>query len=227
MRAVVLIVAVLGLAAMVAAQTVPPAPLPSGMRVVVGSPGALLRNSPTVYSCGTPAHECTQADVLPPATYGVIQPDAPVLDIGGKFYWARVVFDAATPAGDTTGWASTVSPYVNELVPPQMVSGSNFSIGASYGPGPILTQAICILDGVNSPATMQLQNVTCCSDNGPGHAGTLLCPWPNAGIGNHKAVVKAVNSKGTADSEEFQFSVTSAPLSQVPAQPSGLRLAVP
>jgi hypothetical protein len=213
---------VLGLAAMGAAQVVTPVPLPTGMRVVVGGSGVLVRNAPNYGTCGSPPHECLATDALPPNTFGVVLADAPVLETGGKWYWSRVQFDQGA-----LGWVSAISPYINMLTPPQMVSGAIFSIGASYGPGPILTQAVCILDGVNSPATMQLQNVTCCSDNGPGHAGTLLCPWPKAGLGNHKAVVQAVNSKGTAASEEFQFSVTSAPLSLPPTQPGNMRLTVP
>lgn len=220
MRLAVYVSAMLLLALSVFAQTV--APLPTGMRVVIGGTGALVRNAPNYGTCGNPPHECLATDALPANTYGVVQSDAPVLDASGMWYWSRVLFDQGT-----VGWVSAVSPYINMLTPPQMVSGANITIGASYGPAPILTQAVCILDGVSSPATMQLQNVTCCSDNGPGHAGMLLCPWPKAGIGNHKAVVKAINSKGTADSDEFQFAVTTVPIGVVPTQPSNVRITVP
>lgn len=222
-RVIVIAVLVAALLASVRGQT-PLVPLPTGMRVVVGAQGALLRAAPLTYTCDDPPVECSLQDVIAPNTYGVVQSDAPVLDTGGMWYWSRVVFEASTANGQNTGWVSVLSPYVNELVPPQMVAGADFSIGASYGPGPILTQAICILDGANSPATMQLQNVTCCSDNGPGQQGMLLCPWPKAGTGNHKAVIKAVNSKGTADSEEFQFSVTAVAVTPSPTNPSNMRI---
>lgn len=227
MRQIILIaIIVVTLLAWVRGQTPTYVPLPTGMRIVVGSTGALLRAVPLTYTCDEPPVECSNADVIAPNVYGVVQSDAPILDPAG-WYWARVVFEASTQNGQNTGWVSGLSPYVNILAPPQMVAGANFAIGASYGPGPILTQAVCILDGASSPATMQLQNVTCCSDNGPGHAGTLVCPWPNAGTGNHIAVIKAVNSKGTADSEEFQFAVTAAPVSQPPTQPGNMRITVP
>jgi hypothetical protein len=193
---------------------------------MTGSTGALLRIKPITYQCGEPAHECTNSDVIPPNSYGVIQSDPPVLDAAG-WYWLRVDFDTPTANGQDIGWVSATPPYLNMLNPPQMISGVPFSIVASYGPGPILTNAVCINDGVTSAATMQLQSATCCSDNGPGQVGSLICPWPvsQAGVGNHKVVIQAVNKQGTAASNEFQFSVTSAPQSLPPTQPTGLRIA--
>jgi hypothetical protein len=207
----------------VSAQTMTTPPLPIGMRVQVGGTGALLRASPLTYTCDTPPVECTTQDVIAANVYGVVQSDPPVLDPAG-WYWSRVVFDAKTPNGEDTGWVSAIPPYINVLTPPQMISGVAFSIAGSYGPGPILTNAVCINDGLASAATMQLQNVTCCSDNGPGQQGTLICPWPKAGVGNHKVVIQAVNTKGTAQSDEFQFIINAAPVGVNPTQPNNLRI---
>lgn len=199
----------------------PTGPYPNGMRVVVGGSGALLRNSPNVYSCGNPPHpapnECTQADVMPPGVYGVVQPDPPVLDVGGAWYWVRITFDAKTQAGDNTGWASAFPPYVNMLSPPQMISGINMTLVSDYL-GPALVSAVCIFDGVNRAATMQLQNAAV------GHQGTLSCAVPAPGVGNHKAVIQAVNGSGTAASPEFQFAVTQTALQQPPSAPTNLRI---
>lgn len=188
-------------------------PLTPGMRVLTGAQGALPRNAPALTGqCGTPPHDCTTADVVAPNTYGVILPTAPVLDPAG-WYWHSITFDTAV-----TGWVSAYPPYINQLQPPQMIAGSSFNIVADYA-GPSLTQAICIKDGVNTAATMQLQAVT------TGVQGTLLCPWVDSGIGNHKVVITAVNGAGTMASAEFQFSVTSAPVPQPPSAPQSLRIA--
>jgi hypothetical protein len=207
------------LSTLVQSQTPPYGPFQNGMRVVIGGTGALVRLTPNYGPCGPVPHECLTTDALPPSTYGVVQPDTPVLDAGGTWYWSRVTFDQGT-----TGWVSALPPYLNPLVPPQLIVGIPFNIVASYGPGPILTSAVCINDGLTSAATMQLQSVTCCSDNGPGQQGTLTCPWPKAGVGNHKVVIQAINSKGTADSEEFQFAITTAPVGQAPTTPNNIRI---
>lgn len=187
-------------------------PLPTGMRVFVGSSGTYARNTPShTGQCGTPAHECAAADVVAPNTYGVVQNDPPVLDAGG-WSWQRVQFDNAI-----TGWVMSYPPNINTLSPPQMISGVPFQVIADYT-GPVLTQAVCINDGANSPATVQLSPF-----NGAVQ-GTLLCPWPTAGIGNHKVVIHAVNGSGTMASPEFQFAVTTAPVVASPAQPQNLRI---
>ena len=203
---------------LVQAQTTQYSPFPNGMRVISGGTGVLLRNTPSLSgTCGTPAHTCTAADSIPPNTYGVIQPDPPVLDAGG-WYWHRITFQYA---GGVTGWVSAYPPYINMLSPPQMIEGVTMSVVADYI-GPALTQAICINDGVNSAATLSLQPQ---SGGTTGSVqGTLLCAWGMPGIGNHKAVVKAVNNAGTMDSTEFQFAVNTAPTQVAPAAPSNLRI---
>lgn len=187
-------------------------PHPTGMRVFVGSAGTYARNTPShTGQCGTPAHECGAADVVAPNTYGVIQNDPPVLDAGG-WSWQNVLFDNAIK-----GWVMAYPPNINMLSPPQMIAGVPFQIIADYT-GSVLTQAVCINDGANSSATVQLSPF-----NG-GVQGTLLCPWPTAGIGNHKVVIHAVNGSGTMASPEFQFAVTNAPVVSSPAQPQNLRI---
>lgn len=188
-------------------------PLPTGMRVFVGTAGTYARNTPShTGQCGTPPHECAAGDVLAPNTYGVVQNDPPVLDAGG-WSWQNVLFDNAIK-----GWVMAYPPNINTLSPPQMISGVPFQIIADYT-GSVLTQAVCINDGANSPATVQLSPFS-----GGGVQGTLLCPWPMAGIGNHKVVIHAVNGSGTMASPEFQFAVTSAPVVSSPAQPQNLRI---
>lgn len=210
-------------AVLLSGQTTPPPPFPRGMRVIVGSDGSLPRLGPWGM-CGTPAHACGTADTQPPGAYGVVEADAPILDTGGAFYWQRVTYEAPTTSGITVGWSRAIAPYLLMLTPPQMISGIPFYVMASYGPGPILTDARCINDGVNNPAAMQLQATTCCADNGPGQVGSLVCSWPSAGVGNHKVVIQAINSKGTAQSDEFQFAVTTVPQAQPPTKPTNMRI---
>lgn len=193
-------------------QAVSYPPLPPGMRVIVGTPGVMVRNTPSLTSqCGTPPHDCTTADLAPANTYGVIQSDPAVLDTAG-WSWQVVTFD-----NGMTGWVSVLPPYINQLNPPQMVSGVPFQVVGDYM-GPALTRGVCINDGANSEATMQLQATT------GGVVGTLLCPWKDAGIGNHKVVIIAVNSTATVNSAEFQFNVTAAPVPSPPSQPQNLRI---
>lgn len=203
--------------------TVPPPPYPRGMRIIVGSDGSAVRNGPWG-TCGADNHACVAGDSQPPGTYGVVEADAPILDTGGAFYWIRVTYEKPTTTGLTVGWGRSISPFLLMLTPPQMISGIPFYVMASYGPGPILTDARCINDGVNQPSAMQLQPTTCCADNGPGQVGSLVCSWPSAGVGNHKVVIQAINSKGTAQSDEFQFAVTTAPQAQPPTKPTNMRI---
>jgi hypothetical protein len=221
MRALILAVLLLVPSLAVAQQSPPPDPIPPptqyppqppGMRVIVGAQGALPRNEPSLAAmCGTPPHACTTADAVAANVYGVILADPPVLEPAG-WYWQKITFDTAV-----TGWVSAYPPYINLLQPNQMVAGSAFTIVGDYS-GPSLTQAVCIKDGINSAATMQLQPVT------SGVQGVLLCPWSDAGIGNHKAAIIAVNGAGTMLSAEFQFSVTAAPVPTVPTAPQNLRI---
>ncbi len=193
-------------------QAVSYPPLPPGMRVIVGAQGVMVRNTPSLTGqCGTPPHDCTQADVMPANTYGVVQSDPAVLDPAG-WSWQVVTFD-----NGVSGWVSAYPPYINQLTPTQMVSGVPFQIVGDYS-GPALTRAVCINDGANSEATMQLQPVT------TGVTGVLLCPWKDAGVGNHKVVIIAVNSTATMNSAEFQFSVTAAPVPSPPGTPQNLRI---
>lgn len=200
----------------------PPAPYPNGMRVVVGADGSIPRNAPWG-TCGTDNHACGAGDSQPTGVYGFVMPDPPVLDTGGAYYWVRVTYASPTTTGLTVGWSRGVPPFLVMLTPPQMIAGIAFNITADYL-GPVLTQAICINDGANSPATMQLQSVTLPDGKTPGQQGTLRCPWPKAGVGNHKVVVKAVNGQGTMDSTEFQFAVTDVPVAQPPTMPNNLRI---
>jgi hypothetical protein len=149
--------------------------------------------------------------VILPNTYGVIQGDPPVLEAAG-WYWEKITFD-----NGINGWVTSYPPYINMLMPPQMIEGSSFNIIADYS-GSALTQAICIFDGANSAATLQMQPTT------GGVTGTILCPWPKAGTGNHKAVVQAVNQSGTMPSAEFQFQVSAAVVQPIPSAPQNLRI---
>jgi hypothetical protein len=227
MRKAFVFMLLVGVAAASRAQTVPaPAPYPIGMRIIVGAGGSVPRNAPSIPNggCGADNHNpCLATDSLPEGTYAVVNNNPPVLDVGGAFYWINVTYNPGA-ANQIAGWSRSIPPFLNMLTPPQMASGVAFSIVANYGPAPVLTNAVCINDGVNSAATMQLQSTTCCSDNGPGHVGTLLCPWPTAGVGNHKVVIQAVNKQGTAASNEFQFAVTTAPVIGPPTAPSTIRI---
>jgi hypothetical protein len=206
------LVCILAVAGRASAQTQYP-PFPNGMRVQAGGSGVLPRNTPSANgTCGTDNHTCTAADAIVPGTYGVIQPDPPVLDPGG-WYWSKVVYD-----NGVTGWSSAYPPYLNMLSPPQMISGVDFNIVGDYA-GPALVQGVCINDGVSSAAQLQLQV------SASGQSGTLICPLKAPGIGNHIAVIRAVNNAGTTPSTEFQFSVTAAAIPQPPAAPQGLRIA--
>lgn len=214
MRKMLCLLALVLIPVLADAQTQQYPPLPNGMRIQVGQ-AVLARNTPSLSgTCGTPAHACTTADAIPSGTYGVIQPDAPVLDASG-WYWQKITYQYA---GGVTGWSSSYPPYIQQLSPPQMVQGIAVSVVGDYS-GPALTSAICINDGVNSAAQMSLQ------PNGTIVSGTLLCGWGMPGVGNHKAVIKAVNNAGTADSTEFQFAVTTAPIQTPPNAPSNLRIA--
>lgn len=193
------------------AQTTPYGPFPNGMRVVVGAQGILVRNTPNYGLCGNPPHECLAGDALPSGTYGVIQPDLPVLDASNLWYWTRVTF------GSVTGWVSAVPPYLNPLTPPQMNTGINFTLVADYN-GPALTGSVCLIDGLQVTATRQLVA------SSAGQQGTIICPVNMPGIGNHKAVIQAINSVGTAGSTEFQFIVGTSPISQPPSAPMSLRI---
>lgn len=224
MRLIIALLAIFLAPELAAAQSPQPSPpYPNGMRIVVGVDGSIPRNGPWG-TCGTDNHACGTADQQPVGTYAFVLPDAPILDTGGAFYWIRVTYATATASGILTGWSRSAPPYLAMLTPPQMISGIAFNVQADYL-GPVLTQAICINDGTNSPATMQLQSVTLPDGKTPGQQGTLRCPWPKAGTGNHKVVVKAVNGQGTADSTEFQFVVTDTPIPQPPAMPNNLRIA--
>lgn len=195
------------------AQTTQYPPIPVGMRVQVGSGGVLPRNTPSLSgTCGTPPHACTQADAVPPNTYGVIQSDPFVSDPGG-WYWERVVFD-----NGQSGWTTAYPPYLNQLSPPQMVQGVSVTVVGDYN-GPVLTSATCINDGLPSGAQLFLQPTT------GGQMGTIQCAWGMPAVGGHKGVIRAINSAGQADSSEFQFAVTAAPIPQPPAAPQNLRIA--
>jgi hypothetical protein len=187
-------------------------PFTAGMRIQVGQ-AVLPRNTPSLNgTCGSDNHPCSTGDAVPPSTFGVVQPDAPVLDPAG-WYWSKIAFD-----NGINGWVSAYPPYINPLTPPQMIAGSSFSVVGDYN-GPALTQGVCINDGLASAATLQLQV------NATGQQGTMICPQKAPGTGNHKIVVQAVNSAGTAASTEFQYSVTSAPIPVPPTAPSSLRIA--
>ena len=201
----------------VSAQGTPIPPYPNGMRLIVATGGSIPRNGPWG-TCGTDNHPCGAADSQVANTYAFVLPDAPVLDTGGLFYWIRVTYDTGP-----TGWSRSDPMFLMALTPNQMIAGISFNVAASYD-GASLTQAVCINDGANSPANMQLQPFTLPDGVTPGQRGTLLCPWPKAGIGNHKVVIKAVNGQGTADSSEFQFAVTTAPIPQPPAAPTNVRI---
>lgn len=202
------------------AQQAYPPPYPAGMRVVVGGQGALARNTPSMAGlCGEPPHPCTTADAVLPGVYGVVQADAPVLDPGG-FYWLRVTYDS-----QVTGWSSAYPPFVNMMVPPQMVAGSSFRIVGDYLNGPPLTAGRCLYDGLQVPATLSLQ------PSGANVTGTILCDqWVKPVVGNHIGVIQAVNlGEGgvtqTTPSTEFQFVVSESPKPLPPLAPSNLRIA--
>lgn len=198
-------------------QTTPIPPYPNGMRLIVATGGSIPRNAPWG-TCGADNHVCGGADSQVANTYAFVMPDAPILDTGGLFYWIRVTYDSGP-----VGWSRSDPLFLMSLTPNQMISGVSFNIAANYD-GAALTQATCINDGANSPANMQLQPYTLPDGKTPGQRGTLICPWPKAGLGNHKVVVKAVNGQGTADSAEFQFAVTSSPIVSPPSAPTSLRI---
>lgn len=199
------------------AQTTPPPPYPNGMRLIVAPGGSIPRNAPWG-TCGTDNHTCTGADSQVANTYAYVLPDAPILDTGGLFFWIKVQYDTGP-----MGWSRSDPTFLLTLTPNQIIAGVSFNIAGNYN-GPVLTQAICINDGLNSPANMQLQPITLSDGITPGQTGMLVCPWPKAGIGNHIVVIKAVNDKGTADSAEFQFAVTSVPVPQPPTAPTNVRI---
>jgi hypothetical protein len=185
---------------------------PPGMRVVTGAQGAMPRLQPSINAmCGEPAHTCTQADVVLPNTYGVIGTQAPVRDTAG-WYWNYIVF-----ASGREGWTTAYPPYINALSPPQMVVGSSFQVVGDYL-GPVLTAARCISDGVTSDGVLNLQ------PDAAGQRGTLHCPWTKPPLGNHIAVLQAVNTQGTSLSTELQFSITNAPAPPIPQAPTNLRI---
>jgi hypothetical protein len=140
-----------------------------------------------------------------------VQTDPPVLDPSG-FYWVKMQFDSGV-----SGWSSGYPPYLVALSPPQMIQGANFSIAGDYN-GPAITQAVCIIDGVNSAAVLNLQPTS------GGQQGTLICAVAAPAVGNHKAVIRTENNAGSAASPEFQYAVTSAPIPQPPNAPSNLRI---
>lgn len=196
------------------AQTTNYPPFPPGMRLIVGGSGALARNAPSFSgTCGADNHQCTAADAAVPGVYGVVQNDPPVFDPGG-WWWIFVRYETGL-----VGWTSGYPPYLNALVPPQMAQGFSFKVIGDYA-GPNLTSARCISDGVPSDATLSLQAQT----GGTGQIGTLSCLWTTPTIGNHIAVITAINEAGSAPSTEFQFSVTAIVTPQAPTAPSNLRI---
>lgn len=207
--------------ALISAQDTPPPsptiwpPFPAGMRIIVGSQGVLVRNAPHYGMCGEPlpGHECTAADAVLAGIYGVIQTDPPVFET--SWWWSNVLFD-----NGIRGWVSAVPPFINQLTPPQMALGFPFRVVGDYN-GPNLTNAICINDGINSAAVMNLQAIP----GGNGSQGTLSCDWGKPSTGNHIAVIRAVNPAGTAQSTEFQFAVSTIVVQQVPTTPGNLRIA--
>src|SRR5262245_13009596 len=185
------------------------------MRLLVGSSGVVARNQPSLSAtCGPDNHVCGAADVIPSGLYGVVQLDPPVMEPAG-WWWVRVAYE-----NGLTGWSSGYPPYLNSLSPVQMAQGFNFRVIADYT-GPTLTQATCISDGVNSAAILNLQPIP----SGTGQQGTLLCTWTMPAVGNHIAVVRAVNNVGSAPSTEFQFQVTAQVVAPPPNAPTNLRIA--
>lgn len=196
------------------AQTTQWPPYPAGMRLVVGSQGALVRNTPSLTgTCGSPAHTCTAADGVLAGVFGVVQINPPVHDTNG-FWWVYMVFDTGVK-----GWVTGYPPYLNMLNPIQMSTGFSFRVVGDYN-GPTITSALCLNDGVQSNATMALQAIP----GATGQQGTLSCSWGMPGVGNHKAVIRAINGAGTASSEEFQFVVNTQVVQQVPNAPGNLRI---
>lgn len=184
---------------------------PAGMRLQVGQ-AVLVRNTPSLSgTCGKDNHVCTTADAVPPGQYGVVQSDPPVFESAG-WWWSRIAFE-----NGITGWASAYPPYLQQLSPPEMAQGFSFRVVGDYS-GPTLTQAVCISDGVNSAATMNLQF------SGTGQMGTLSCLWTNPPIGNHIQVIRADNGAGQAPSTEFQFKVTAKATQPPPVPPANLRI---
>jgi hypothetical protein len=212
---------ILFISVVVSAQTNPPNPpvqypsYPAGMRIQVGAQGVLVRNAPSLTAlCGPlPGHECTGADAVLAGNYGVVQIDAPVYDQNG-WWWSNVLFDNAI-----RGWVSAFPPYINSLQPPQMAQGFPFRVIGDYN-GPELTSGICINDGVNVTATLNLQAIP----GGTGQQGTISCAWGMPAPGNHKAVIQAINNAGVGTSLEFQFAVSTQVVQQVPTTPGNLRI---
>jgi hypothetical protein len=196
-------------------------PYPTGMRVVVGPDGSVPRNAPWG-TCGTDNHQCIAGDSVAPGVYAVVQADAPILDSGGMFYWIRVIYAQPSPSGLTQGWSRAIPPFLAMLTPPQMTEGVAFTIMADYL-GPTLTQGVCINDGAGVAATLALKATTL-ADGSPGQIGSMSCPWPKAGLGNHKVVVQALNTYGTTAAPEFQFIVSTSPILQPPVAPTNVRI---
>lgn len=213
LRKSALVILFVSLPALCYSQTQYP-PFPAGMRLVVGGSGALPRNTPNLNGmCGTPAHECTAADAIPPGVHGVVQNDPPVFEPAG-WWWVNVTYE-----NGITGWTSGYPPYLNALTPPQMAQGFSFRVVGDYN-GPNLTSGRCINDGVQSDAVLNLQAIT----GGLGQTGTLSCLWTTPANGNHIAVIQAINNVATTPSTEFQFSVTAQVVPQAPNAPSNLRI---
>jgi hypothetical protein len=200
------------------AQTSYPQPYPAGMRVQVTGQGALARNTPSLSGlCGADSHPCGATDVVLPGVFGVVQNDPPVLDTAG-FWWLRVTFDT-----QVTGWVTAYPPFLITLNPPQMVAGASFRIGADYS-GPPLTEARCLYDGLQVTGSLALQ------PSGATVSGTIQCAlWDKPPVGNHIAVVQAVNlgetgATQTTPSAEFQVIVTDSPKPTPPTAPANLRI---
>jgi len=185
------------------------------MRLQVGSP-VLVRNTPSLNgTCGSDNHVCTAADAIPSGQYGVVQIDPPVFESAG-WWCSRIAYETGV-----TGWSSAYPPYLNQLTPPQMAQGFNFRVVGDYA-GPGLTQGICINDGVQSAAVLNLQP----QSGGTGVTGTMSCAWTMPPIGNHITVIQGVNTVGPGPlSAEFQFSVTAKVVPQPPGTPQNLRIA--
>jgi hypothetical protein len=213
---VLFLISLICLANQARAQTSQYPPYPAGMRLVVGGSGVYARSIPSLTgNCGTgEGHPCAAADVIPPGVYGIVQNDPPVFEAAG-WWWVRVVYD-----NKITGWSTGYPPYLNQLVPPQMALGFSFRVAGDYT-GPTLTEGRCISDGVQSAASLNLQP----QSGGTGQTGTMSCLWTTPPVGNHIAVIQAINAVGTSNSTEFQFAVTMQAVPQPPNAPVNLRIA--
>ena len=181
---------------------------------MAGMSGALARNTPSLTgTCGSDNHQCTDADVIPANTQGTVQKDPPVAEPAG-WSWVKVIFDSGV-----NGWVSGYPPYVVQLTPPTMVSGSVFKVVGDYN-GATVTTGNCIQDGVNSNATLSLQ-----PSGTNTFTGTVQCPMPPQGLGNHIVVLRVNNANGSASSNEFQYAMVSeANPNSPPTKPTNLRI---